>query len=601
MPLCSTSSISYSKLGIRRFSSVLFPKLASFSSSSSALQTFDFLEEETVNCSFEELQRRVRSHASSGDLRQALWAYNLMRCFNGKPSVHEFNALVHSYLRHGNPFSENLLQVYYGLRSSGIAANAITFNLLVNGLVAVGNFEFAFFILEEMFSSGFIPSFTVLSKFLKKSLEMRSLNDSIRVVDVMLMLDYIPTEPSFNRLICMLSRKGMIREAYLTFSAVLAKGCFFGVYTSNPILWALCKSGQSSTALMLCYWLKKMGVVLDVCSYTALVYGFCKEGLWEDACLCFDEMRENGLKASLVTYTVVVQFLCVNGRVEEALRYPSIMEAEGCSPDLLVYNVILQELSHLDRTSDVYMLLNVIASRGLCPDSYTIAVLAGGLLKAGKVGSAAGFLLDIISESHSVDVVVHNIYLQCLCSQHRTEEALSWLENGNGEGFTPSNVSYNIILNGFCRENKFNMALMLLSRFQHDVVSFNTILSWACKQKNAMMVDRILYHMEDKGIRHDVLTSTCLIRYLCRVGKVSGCLKLMDSMLLNGPKPTIATFNVALDELCKSGSLDMALQVFEKFRNSGYEPNATSYSILSLASNRKSVKFPPDSFVEEYG
>ncbi|CAN0877692.1 Pentatricopeptide repeat-containing protein At3g53700, chloroplastic [Linum grandiflorum] len=590
MPLCSTSSIRhFSKLAIRRFSSVLFPKLASFSSSSSscALQPFEVPELDpcvngsSTNFTLEELQRSMRSHASSGDLGQALWTFHLMKGFPGKPTVHDYNALMHSYLRNGNPLSESLMQVYYGIRSSG---NAITFNLLINGLVTVGDFKTAFCIMEEMFSAGFHPSFTILSKFLKKSLEVKSLNDSLGVFDVMLMLDYLPTEPSLNMLICMLSKEGMIQEAYEVFSGVLAKGCFFGVYTSNPILWSLCKSGQSSTALRFSYWLKKKGVPLDVCSYTALVYGFCREGHWKDACFCLDEMRDNGLKANLVTYTGVVQFLCKNGGVEEALRFLSRMEAEGCSPDLLVYNVILQELSHLDRTSDVVRLLRVIVSRGLCPDSYTIAVLAGGLLKAGKLANAADFLLDAILEGYSFDVAVYNIYLQCLCSQNKSAEALSCLES-----FAPGNVSYNIVLNGFCRENNFNMAVEVLSRFQPDIVSFNTILSYGCKQKNAEMVDLILCRMENDGIRHDVVTSTCLIRYYCRVGKVSRCLKLLDSMLLNGPN--LVTLNVALDELCKSGLVELARRVLEKYRDSGFVPDAISHSILSRASDRMSVKF----------
>ncbi|CAI0414850.1 unnamed protein product [Linum tenue] len=604
MPLCSDSVIRFCRRGLRTYSSVIFPKLASFSSSSCALQKIDGggEVESTVSSSYDDLQRGMRGHAASGDLRQALWTWNLMRNFPGKPTVNDFNALVHSYLKCGNRFSDVLLEVCLRMmESSEIAPNAITFNLIVNGLVAVGNFRAAFFVLGQMFTSGFLPSFTLLSRWLKKCIESNSLTDSLGVFDVMLMMDYVPTEPSVNMLICMLSKNGMIKAAYYVFSSLLAKGCFFGVYTLNPILWTLCKSGKTYTALQLFYLMKKTGLGLDVCSYTALVYGFCKEGLWEDAWWFVDEMQDSGLKPSLVTYTVLVKFLCVNGRVEEALRYPSLMETEGCSPDLLVYNIILQELSHLDRVFDITVLLDMIVSKGYSPDAYTVAVLGGGLLKAGRVGDCVGFLLDTISEGYPIDVAVYNIYLQCLCSQNRTAEALSLLERMTGAGFIPSNVSYNIILNGFCRENKFNKAVTLLSQFLPDVVSFNTILSWACRQRSSEIVEWILCRMQNEGITHDVFTSTCLIRYSCRVGKVSECLKLLDNMLLNGPKPTIVTFNVALHELCKSGSREIASRVFEKFSNSGFLPNAASYDIMSRAYARTHATFAPVSFVKGYG
>ncbi|KAK5839343.1 hypothetical protein PVK06_008121 [Gossypium arboreum] len=103
--------------------------------------------------------------------------------------------------------------------------------------------------------------------------------------------------------------------------------------------------------------------------------------------------------------------------------------------------------------------------KGLSSDSYSYAALCGGLLKIGKVGDACELLLDIFS-SGTADVVVYNIYFQCLCQEKKSREALSQLKRKMKVGFKPNNVSYNTILSGFCKEKNINEAMELLYHFE---------------------------------------------------------------------------------------------------------------------------------------
>ncbi|TYG95781.1 hypothetical protein ES288_A11G295500v1 [Gossypium darwinii] len=141
--------------------------------------------------------------------------------------------------------------------------------------------------------------------------------------------------------------------------------------------------------------------------------------------------------------------------------------------------------------------------RGLSPDSYSYAALCGGLLKIGKVGDAFELLLDIFS-NRTADVAVYNIYFQCLCQENKSREALSQLKRKMKVGFKPNNVSYNTILSGFCKEKNINEAVELLYHFEWDVngsdaVTFNSIFSTACRLGNSAIIQRILYHMSGRG------------------------------------------------------------------------------------------------------
>ncbi|KAE8056434.1 hypothetical protein FH972_013209 [Carpinus fangiana] len=587
MLLCTVPTANYSNriCKIVRF-------FVSFSSSC-ALRTIDFVEESsTHDCDYIKLQRRTQNYATSGHFRKALETLSSMRNAPGKPTVYDYNSLMYCYLRSRNVLLEELVEVYLGMKRFGPAPNALTFNVLLNGMLSLGNLKDMFFVANEMCGSGFVPSFTMLLKVLKKSLELGSLDCSLGVFRLMLRLEYFPTEPVLNLLISLLTKARMIREAYSVLSALLGKGYFCSVYSYNLILWALCKSGQSYAALELFCLMKKKGIVQNVCTYTALVYGFGREGLGVDLFRCLNIMQSDGFKPNLRTYTIIIKFLCDAGRVEEALEYLDRMEREGCDPDLITYNIILRELCHQDKVGKICELVQVIDQRGFSPNPYTYAALAGGMLKVGKIGMAHKILLDVIARGCTLDVAVYNIYFNCLCCDYRSREALSLLKSMMEDGFTPSIVCYNTILKGFCRENSIEEALELMDSFEWenkgpDVVSFNTILSAACKQGNSSLIQRILFRMEHEGVELNVVSSTCLIQYFCTVGKFSECLKLMEYMMRNGPTPTTIALNMLLDKLCKSGLLRSAHGIFEYLRNTACVPDTTSYNILIRAFRRE--------------
>ncbi|KAK9283977.1 hypothetical protein L1049_012235 [Liquidambar formosana] len=571
-------------------------------SSSCAIRTVDFTEESnTQELDFAELKRRMQNYAYSGCVQEALETLDSMRCIRGKPSVYNYNSFIYCYLKSRNVKVEEVFELYLGMKRFGPYPNSLTFKTLLNGMLPLGKLQHAVFIAKEMCLSGFTPSYSLLLKTFKRSLELGNLVDSFDILEVMLNLEYFPTERTLHLLISMLCRAGMIRKAFSVFSDLLGRGCFGSAYPCNPILWALCKAGQSYTALVLFCLMKKKGIVPNECSYTALVYGFSREGLWEEAFHCISEMKIDGCKPNVRTYTTIIKFLCDYGRIEEARGLLVEMENEGCDPDLVTYNIVLRELSRQYRERDIIALIGDIDQKGFSPNPYTHTALAGGLLKAGKIETVKELLLDTISkssgengESSEIDVAVYNIYFHSLCRENRSEEALSHLRSMIESGFRPNNVSYNTILNGYCRENRIDEALELFDHFDWiangpDLVSLNTILSAACKQGNYSMVQRVLYHMGYNDAKPNVVNSKFSIQYFRTVKKIS-VLKPLGSILRNSPAPNIVTVNILLNNLCKNGLLGIAHQVFRDFRDNGIFLDTTSYNILIHASIRKGNK-----------
>ncbi|XP_028773701.1 pentatricopeptide repeat-containing protein At5g55840-like, partial [Neltuma alba] len=212
---------------------------------------------EAHDCNYIELQHIMKNYATSGYFEKAVETLCCMRNTAGKPTVYDYNGLIYCYLRSHNASTDKLEQLYLGMRRFGPVPNALTFNTLINGLLGLNKLKTAFLIAKEMHSSGFVPSFSLLSGMLKKLIYSGHFIDSLNVFYFMVQLKYYPTQHTVDSLISMLGKAGMIQKHILYYLTLLEEGCFCGTHNYNKILWAMCKSGQSYAALQLFHLMKK--------------------------------------------------------------------------------------------------------------------------------------------------------------------------------------------------------------------------------------------------------------------------------------------------------------------------------------------------------
>ncbi|KAK1394752.1 Pentatricopeptide repeat [Heracleum sosnowskyi] len=545
-------------------------------------------EDENGQLSYAWLNSDVKGYASRGQIVNAIESLNMLRMFPGRPTVHEYNQLISCYLESKNVVSGMLMELYNVMKVSGPCPNFLTYEILLNGMASFGSSGDGVFMVEEMCRRGYRPLFRSLSGLLEKSLDLGSLRDSLAVLNLMLRFNYYPMPFTAKRLIVSLCGSGMFREAHFLFSLLLEKNhkYFQGAcnYSHNQILWALCKCGQLSNALAFFGSLEKKGVVHNESSYTALIYGLCGARLWEDTYRCLDLMEIVGRKPNVKTYTIVVKFLCDVGKIKEALRLLNKMIEEGCFPDLVTFNILLRELCHQDMLGMMHALLEHINQKGFSPNQFTYASLAGGLLRRGYVPLVKNLLQVSMSTESVTDTAIYNIYLNTLCFEHKTEEALSLVNSSSG-GFTPNNISYNIILKGICEEKSIGECLKFFDHIRRngnnpDLVSYNTMLSSACKERNTSIIKRLLYQMDYEGFELNISGATSLLLYYCDDRKFSECLKLLESMMTNGPNRNILTFNALIRRLCKMQALSLAHRIFNYLKSFGLSPDTTTYIIL---------------------
>ncbi|CAA6660675.1 unnamed protein product [Spirodela intermedia] len=474
-----------------------------------------------------ELQHKMQECARSGDLSGALSLLDLMSPL----AILDYNALLHGFIKSGHASVERLRMLFDMLGASGLHSNVWTFNIILNGLCRLGHIESALWFVKEMCRQQYVPSFSSLSRLMKKSLRSNTLETSLSLLDLMLRFGYVPSQSVLCSLISSLSRTSRIAEAYSICSFLLARGFCPSPNSYNPILFTLCKSGEILCALSFFCLLRKKGCACNVYSYTALVLGFCQKRLWKDAHRILEQMQEEGCEPSTVTYTVLAKSLCDGGHVKEALGVLDIMARRGCDADLVIYNVLIRALCCQNMLSEVCELLRAANKKGLSPDCFSF----------GKVAHAQAFYLDASARGFTGDIVTWNIYLHCLCRDNKSREAALLLRNKIGEGFLPNS------------EQNIDGALKLLDHFKWpgcgpDLISFNTVLAAACKQGNSLMIQKVLHRMDFAGIDLDSVSISCLSQYFCKMRRLSDCRGVLSYMCSSQSSNRI-TYNLLLGSL----------------------------------------------------
>ncbi|KAJ8512696.1 hypothetical protein OPV22_003130 [Ensete ventricosum] len=321
----------------------------------------------------------------------------------------------------------------------------------------------------------------------------------------------------------------------------------------------------------------------------------------------FAEMKTFGPCPNVWTFNILFNVLCAlgsledafyvleemwsyrDGKLKEALGILETMGKEGCPPDLVTFNVLLHALCGHNAITEAHNFIQIMEEKRCLLDQFSWCALAGGLLRAGLVENSICLLQKIIlMVNQAVDVVTWDIYFHSLCCNNNVKNVLDMAERMIEKGFTPTTFTYNIILKGLCK----GQALEFLDSFARggngpDLISFNTILSTACKQEDSSMIRRVLTRMDIEGFNLDIVGMTCLMQYFSKAGWLSESFRLVKYMILHGHLPSTITCNVLLHGLCKKGFLAHAYRIFHEFKSMKTFPDTTSYNILIHASIRK--------------
>ncbi|WVZ82810.1 hypothetical protein U9M48_030030 [Paspalum notatum var. saurae] len=340
--------------------------------------------------------------------------------FNSRPSVRSFNALLHSLV------SARRLRLAAALfRASQtklyITPNLVSCNILLKGLVGVGDLDAALKVLDEMTGWGIVPDVvtytTVLTAYCAKGdLEgaqklfddiiasgrrpdvtmytvlidgyclRGKLQDAARIMDEMEAAGVRPNEVTFSVLIEACCKEGKSVEARDLMREMLGAGYVPDTPLCAKVVDVLCQDGKAGEAYEMWRWMLKKNVPPDNAVASTLIYWLCKNGMVQEARKLFDEL-ERGVVPSLLAYNSLILGLCENGELQEAGKVWDDMVGRRYEPSAMTYEALIKGFCKIGKSNEGAALFKEMMAKGLPPSKFLYQALVASISEPSHDGA----------------------------------------------------------------------------------------------------------------------------------------------------------------------------------------------------------------------
>ncbi|TQD72735.1 hypothetical protein C1H46_041726 [Malus baccata] len=317
-------------------------------------------------------------------------------------------------------------------------------------------------------------------------------------------------------------------------------------------------------------------------TYRALIHKLCTFHRFDTVHQLLDEMPTSiGQPPDEDIFVTIIRGLGRAHMVKQVIKVLDLVYKYDQKPSLKVFNTILDVLvkEDIDIAREFYR--KKMMESGIDGDGYTFGILMKGLCLTNRIGDGFKLLQAMKTRGITPNTVVYNTLLHALGKNKKVGRARSLMN----EMEAPNDVTFNILISGYCGEENLVQALVLLEKcfglgFVPDVVTVTKVLEILCNNGRVMEALKLIERVENKGGLVDVVAYNTLVKGFCRLGKAKLSLRIVEEMEKKGCLPNVDTYNVLISCFCESGMLDMALDLFKDMETDGIYWNFVTYDTL---------------------
>ncbi|PQM32603.1 pentatricopeptide repeat-containing protein [Prunus yedoensis var. nudiflora] len=231
-------------------------------------------------------------------------------------------------------------------------------------LVVFANDYFAF--VHSQPSKPIKSTRTQLEQPVRNSPKITTVDDAFNVFDRMLQMRPPPSVVRFNQILGQVAKLKHYSAVISLHNQMDVSGIGPNAYTLNILINCCCHLNQMGFSLSVLGKFFKLGLELDVCTFTTLINGFLLENrVAEAATLLHKMMREGNCQPNVVTFNTLVKGFCMRGNNRAAIQLLRKMEEGVCKPGLVVYNTIIDSLCKDRLVVDALNLFSEMMCKGI--------------------------------------------------------------------------------------------------------------------------------------------------------------------------------------------------------------------------------------------
>ncbi|KAJ1403842.1 Tetratricopeptide-like helical domain superfamily [Sesbania bispinosa] len=317
-------------------------------------------------------------------------------------------------------------------------------------------------------------------------------------------------------------------------------------------------------------------------TYRALIHKLCSFRRFDTVKQLLDEMPSSiGTPPGDDIFITIIRGLARAGMIRRVIKVVDLAYKFHGSPSLKIFNSILDVLvkEDIDIAREFYR--KSMMGSGVEGDDYTFGILMKGLCLTNRIGEGFKLLQLIKSRGVTPNTVIYNTLLHALCRNGKVGRARSLMN----EMKEPNDVTFNILISGYCKEENLVQALVLLEKcfsmgLVPDVVTITKVVEILCNAGRVTEAAEVLERVESMGGSLDVVAYNTLIKGFCGAGKVKVGLHFLKQMENKGCLPNVDTYNLLISGFCTSRMLDLALDLFNDMKTDGIKWNFVTFDTM---------------------
>lgn len=167
-----------------------------------------------------------------------------------------------------------------------------------------------------------------------------------------------------------------------------------------------------------------------------------------------------GLPPDESIFLTIIRGLGRARMIRDVIKVLDLVTRYGKNPSLKIFNSILDVLVKEDIDLARKFYRKKMMGAGVQGDDYTYGILMKGLCLTNRIGEGFKLLQVIKSRGLQPNVVIYNTLLHALCNNGKVGRARSLMN----EIKEPNDVTFNVLICGYCKEDNFVQALVLLEK-----------------------------------------------------------------------------------------------------------------------------------------
>lgn len=270
-----------------------------------------------------------------------------------------------------------------------------------------------------------------------------------------------------------------------------------------------------------------------------------RKGLVGEAEQIFNEMEKLGFVPSVATFNALIDGICKASRLEDA--------------HLLFYKM------EIGRKPSLFLRLSQGSDRVI--DSASLQKKVEQLCESGLVLQAYKLLMQLPNSGVAPDVITYNTLINGYCKGRNIDGAFKLFKDMQWKGITPNSVTYGTLIDGLRRVEREEDAFVVFNQMvkngcRPSFAVYKSLMTWSCRNRKYLSS---LPHREVEAIK--------AIEENFKEGQIEKAIRGLFEMDVKFKDLDLAPYTILLIGLCQMQREDEALRMFSVLQE--YKVNVT--------------------------